>query len=440
MTAESIDCLWPFGLTERQQLVLNLRFDRTLESIAQDIQLTRERVRQIEKHARIQLRTRVVVQLKNMVAALQEELSVAPAINDDMVADHILTANPSRARIVLDVLGVAPLVIWRKPVPGWWSDNPVRLGALVETVAAAAPFPNSELDERSRAIGIPAEFPVDNVLGLDSSPIRQHPVGPWWVRRSAVNRDGAYLWLANLGESQPLAAMANYFGRDEHAMRELMRRDARFVQLRPAGTWALAEWSRAEIGYRTALEAVLGILEDRGPMEYRDLVRAMESVYPVSLARIAQTMTSALIGRLPDGRVGLVRDGAVMMSEEKPVTPDTVAVSGDKLLLAARIGVDRNLLRGSGIALPRYVSWHLGLHHAPASRSFRVAGTSDTVIVNKFLAGAAASSLRKFAQALAVVEGCVIILMLYLRDDTAKLVHGCPEGQCPARDATRVRP
>jgi hypothetical protein len=212
-----------------------------------------------------------------------------------------------------------------------------------------------------------------------------------------------------------------------------MRRDARFVQLRPAGTWALAEWFRAESDYRTTLEAVLSILEDRGPIEYRDLVRTMEGVYPVSLSRISQTMTSALIGRLPDGRVGLVRDGAVLVSEQKPVMPDTVAVSEDQMLLAARLVVDHDLLRGSSVILPRYASWHLGLHHAPASRSFRMVGTSDAVIVRRYLGGSAASSLRIFANSLAVVEGCIIVLMLYLEDDTARLVHGCPQEECPAQ-------
>jgi hypothetical protein len=229
-----------------------------------------------------------------------------------------------------------------------------------------------------------------------------------------------------------MSDVASRIGIAENAMREAMRRDDRFVQLRPAGIWALAEWHMPGGDYRSALEAVIGILNDRGPLHYPDLMLEMRERYPVTRWRIDQCLTSDRVGRMPDGRVGLVADGATLVDEREPGRPDNVAISADGQLIAIKLKADHDLLRGSGLPVPRYVAWRLGLRHSPDSRSFSMEGSDEYVSITKGTSLTQITALRRFAVPLGVTEGCVLALLIRLDTATARLIHGCAPEDCPA--------
>ena len=420
------------ALTSREEEVLRQRLDHKLDDIGTNLGLSRERVRQIEKAAAERLMRALRKDASAEVAMLSELLGQHVAVADFDVESCLRPDSREHLLVALFVLGVVRPRSWAGILDGWWTRDVRALDRTLRDLAAKAPFLDQELHPLADAVGLPDAMPLLPLLNHPASPIVSHPAGPWWVGRRAAHRDAAYLWLAEQGAPARLSDVASRIGIAEHAMREAMRRDDRFVQLRPAGTWALAEWHLPGDSYRSALEAVIGILRDRGPLPYTELVREMRQRYPVTTWRIDQCLTSDRVGRMPDGRVGLVVDGANLVDEREPHRPDNVAVSADGQLIAIKIKADYDLLRGSGLPIPRYVAWRLGLRHSPDSRSFAMEDSDEQISVTKRTSITQVTALRRFAVPLGVTEGCILALLLRLDTGTARLIHGCAPDDCPA--------
>lgn len=427
----ALDAAWPFQLRDKEVAVLALRPTRTLEEIGQEFGLTRERIRQIERDATKKLLKRSSNALADAMQQVKADLEQYLAIAESELAVDLPTCEDARRHILLRALGAAPVEVWGLRIPGWWTAKKPALERQFAELAQAAPFDDTELATRLATSLLPDALPAESVLSSGRSPVRRHSHGPWWVRRIATNRDAAFLWLSAAGEPRPISDIAAALGADEHPTREALRRDDRFVQLRPSKLWALTQWDLHAGKHRTALEAVLDILGSRGPLRYDELLSEMSLVYPVTEWRVAQCLTSDQIGRMPDGRVGLVSDGAVLIDEPEPSRPSNVELSSDGKLIGTRLPVDHDVLRGSGLSFPPFVAWHLGLLHAPSSRSFTIAGTDDYVTVARNLGMVQISSLRRFAQELELVDGCSLVVVLNLLEDAARVVHGCRGSECP---------
>jgi hypothetical protein len=279
---------------------------------------------------------------------------------------------------------------------------------------------------RRRTIrGTIRSLPIADVLAAAGSPVLRHPATGCWVRRGAKHRDAAYLWLLSHGEPARSETVAAALGIKPHALSASLGRDKRFFHRRPGNLWLLDAWVPLdEVRLTSALDVVLSMLGDRGPLPYAELVRETVAVYPVSAARVSQCLTSARVGRMADGRVGLVADGAIPIVERPPRQPRNVELSRTGQIMGVRVPVDSELLRGSGVALPRFVAWHLGLFHAPASRSFRVDGTNDALTVTRSIGGAHLTALRRYAEAFGAREGSSLVILLRLVNDTATV--NCP--------------
>lgn len=423
---------WEAALTSREENVLRLRLDHTLDDTGANLGLSRERVRQIEKAAVERLERKLRQDASAEIAMLNELLGQGVAVADSDVESCLYPDSHEHLLVMLSVLDVVRPRSWAGVLDGWWTRDARALDRALRGLTGNAPFLDRELRPLAEAVGLPEALPLVPLLDHPASPVVSHPAGPWWVRRRAVHRDAAYLWLAEQGAPARLSDVATRVGIAENAMREAMRRDDRFVQLRPTGTWALAEWHLSGDGYRSALEAVIGILSDRGPLPYTELVREMRQWYPVTTWRIDQCLTSDRVGRMSDGRVGLVSDGAALVDEREPSRPDNVAVSPDGQLVAIKIKVDDDLLRGSGLPMPRYVAWRLGLRHSPDSRSFVMEDVDEEICVTKRTSGTQVTALRRFAIPLGVTEGCTLALLLRLDTASARLIHGCAPEDCPA--------
>jgi hypothetical protein len=116
-----------------------------------------------------------------------------------------------------------------------------------------------------------------------------------WIRASHVSRDRAYLWLRGQGEPRSAMEIAKAAGTSEHATRENMRRDDAFAQVRPKGTWALADWrlDGADKRYSNAVEVVVEVLRELGPLDYNGLRAECQRRYPVSEWRIKHSTKAA---------------------------------------------------------------------------------------------------------------------------------------------------
>jgi len=432
-----LDLAWrEASLSAREEEVLLLRLDHTLRAIGEELTISPERVRQIERAAKERLGHALRAAAPTEVASLGELLGQQAAVAEADIELCLHASSRQRLPVALSALGIAPPRTWAGILAGWWARDLIALDRMLRDLAAKAPFPDNELPPLARAVGLPTGLPLIPIMDHPASPITRHRAGPWWVRRRAVHRDAAYLWLASHGKPTECSEIAAHLGIEDHPMRENMRRDDRFVQLRPAGTWALSEWHLpANDGFRSALDAVISILRERGPLHYTELLREMRERYPVTKWRVDQCLTSDRVGRMPDGRLGLVADGAILVEETEPPRPANVAVSADGQLIAIRMRVDHDLLRGSGLPVPRFAAWRSGLRHAPDSRSFAMEGSSERISIRKGTSMTQVTALRRFAAPLGVTEGCTLALLLRLDTGTARLVHGCAPGQCPSGGA-----
>lgn len=100
--------------------------------------------------------------------------------------------------------------------------------------------------------------------------------------------------------------------------------------------------------------------------------------------------------------------------------------------MGTELDVDHEILRGSGIPANRWLTWCLGLRTAPSTRYFALMDSEGTLAVNRGTSDSQLSSLRAVAQALEVVRGCKIAVLLHLDTDTATTRRTCPAGASPA--------
>lgn len=430
--SHNLDEIFPEHLYSRYLTILAGRLAKTLEVIGQEMhpKLSRERVRQLEVKAHKALTVELDKRFPGLKLELQALMQGGVACDEAEISTVFEATFPGACEIVLRHFGCSPCVVFEEPVSGWWSEQPTAIEALMRSMAEEAPFADDEMAQRAEAAGLPAALDAHSLLSRAGSPLKLHPGGRWWVRRTAVNRDAAYLVLLERGEPLDGDLLAVELGVNDHNLKEAMRRDERFVQLRPAGTWALVEWNLPGTEHRSTLEVILQLLADQGPMDYEDLARKTLAIYPVTTWRVSQCMASDQIGRMDDGRVGLIRDGAHLVEEEAPPVPANVALSDDGQLIAVKLTADFDMMRGSGLPFPRFVGWALGLKHVPSSKSFRLENPEQEITITKQLGMLQISSLRKAAMDAGASEGCTIAVLLRLDAGIARVVHGCDPGTC----------
>jgi len=240
--------------------------------------------------------------------------------------------------------------------------------------------------------------------------------------------------LTTQGEPRTAADIASVVGSSEHAIRETMRRDPDFVQIRPEGTWALSQWNTfvPATSYANAADVVVDILRDRGPIGVAELFAEARRLYPVSSWRYNQTLSDSRVGRTSIGLYDLTERGAKTIEDAEPRLPENMAVSDNGRVVAVKLQVNYDLLRGSGISVNRWLTWRLGLRVAPTALRFELLDPPGEVTVRRNTSSAAVSSLRVPVQEMGLVKGCEVVLILRPDEGTASLMHACSTGSCAA--------
>jgi transcriptional regulator with XRE-family HTH domain len=427
---ESVDlvgAIW-HGLDTRTRNILELRLlGFTLDEIGQDMRVTRERVRQLEKKGRNLLKTEISKVLPALEAELDRLADDVGAICVNSAQDAAETECSPGIAVFLQSIGYQRCQVWGRRFPDWWVKDPAIVLSSLNALVGDAPFKGDELVDRCSLAKVPAGFPIEEALTSPGSGILQDNSGGW-IRRSSKSADSAYLWLSERVEPAEAEEIAAEIGAvSARALSEVMRRnEARFTQIRPEGTWALREWNHLSgTTYNGATEAVLDVLQDLGPMTLQQLTAETIRRYPVSPWRVGQCVSSADVGETEDGRYDLIRRGASPILPQVPDKPGYMAESGNKV--AVRLSVNADLLRGSGIGVSVWLTWKFGLHTYPSQLDF---DAGSTVTVRRHSSGASVSSLRAFAQELGLREGCSIIVILDSETLVAKLRHGCG-AECP---------
>lgn len=424
---------WETGVVdERERTVITGRAEgRTLDKIGATLGLTRERARQIQNQARKRLSEMADI-VQDGWRETTRAAGAGPAAPRAAFAAALGVVDHVALEELLAAAGLDAPRTWAGPLRGWWSADPSALDGALRRLVDTAPFRGDDLDRAASEAGLPADLPLAWLLSHSESRLALSS-DRHWVRRKAQGRDAAYLWLLEAGRPcradellTPMAATT------VAAVREALRRDDRFRQIRPEGTWALTEWTHLRAStYATAVEAMIAVVTESGPLSRARLFARVTELYPVTPWRLKQCLLSDQLGETSDGLVDLVSRGVCPFEEEEPARPDTMAVEGE--VLGVRIPVNREILRGSGVNVHTWLTWRLGLRQAPMSRTFTTPGDHSPLVVRRGTSSAQLSSLRRHALELKVVDGCVLAVLLRLDDGTARVGHGCVPDTCPAR-------
>ena len=424
-----LDATWS-ALPDRSREILSRRAQgQTLAVVGVHVGLTRERVRQLETKA-----TKVIVDAQQEYApelldSLTERMGEQPFLSDEEIAEVLGPAPQAAVAIVMKHLGMHRSNLTSGPLDGVWSPDPSALAKQLKALVDLMPLPDEDAQMAAASLKLPESPPWPAVL---QSRYRVALTELGWIRTSHVTRDRAYLWLRGQGEPRSAMEIAEAAGTSEHATRETMRRDDAFAQVRPEGTWVLADWRAdgADNRYSSAVEVVVEVLRELGPLDYNELRTECQRRYPVSEWRITQCLSSSLIGLNSAGLYDLAERGAIPVEDTEPRRPKNIQVSGE--VVGVEIPVTHDVLRGSGIPVNRWLTWYLGLRTAPSSRYFQMDGGTSELTVRRATSNAQLSSLRALALPLGVVEGCKLVLLLHVDTDTAALRHACPAASCPA--------
>ena len=399
----------------------------TLEATGIAIGVTRERARQIQKTTEKTLAA--AAHFNGLSAQLETMFAGEPAVAASTVDSALPPADPAAQDVLLFSLGFRHPQSWDGDLTSWWTNDKASLGRLLETVCDLAPLSHDDFAAALNEMGLSYEPPVSTLLESDNSKLVRSQLG--WHRRSRSARDLAYLYLQQEGAARTVTEVAAVTGTSEHAIRETMRREDAFAQVRPEGTWALADWRLpgSQNRYSNAEETVVEVVRELGPISLPELRHEVTQRYPVSPWRITQCLSSAMIGLTDDGRYDLAERGAKPIEDSEPKRPSTIQAQGH--IVGVQLPVNHDVLRGSGIPVNRWLTWHLGLRIVPSIRTFTL-NTGGEVTIKRASSNAQVSSLRTAIQSLDVVEGCKIALVLNTQTDVAKIRHICPEISCPA--------
>jgi hypothetical protein len=405
---------------------------RTLGSIGQEHEVSRERVRQL------------------LLKAQEHLCAVADAYVEDW--GHRLTTLTERSAVpqsevaavlgVRDQVGVGPLIeavgaehplTWAGRLRGWWTRSPGALEEQLRQGMAEAPLRGEDVAVTFAAAGVPDGVPLLDLLGHTDSPLVPG-FGGTWLRRRARGRDAAYLFLLANGEPCRAEELLEPTGiTRKPAVTEALRRDERFVQLRLEGKWALVEWPHLSVTpYPNAVEALVAVLTELGPLPKETLFVKVGERYPVTLWRLHQCLLDDRVGITEEGLIELVARGATPIEESEPTRPARMAVDPAGNVFGVRLTVDKDVLRGSGIVVSSWLTWQLGMRQAPMARTFSIATQPTPIVLKRATSAAQISSLRALVKEHGMVGGCEFVLFLRTDDSTARIEHACNQQICPA--------
>jgi hypothetical protein len=394
----------------------------TLEKIGQHYGVTRERVRQVGAKGVDQIQGLMDV----MIPGWRDGHYATPEqIVDGWLFCDALSPDSSGAvvgTLLLEAGGLQPIA----DAPRFWTADPMDAIRRARSLIPTEPVPVTHWDEYVAESGMPQ--PVLEALGINAALIQ---VGDHYVRATHERADRVTLILRELGGEATSEQILARLPEDTtvHVLSSYLSRYPQFERNRLRRTWTFAGVGENS-PYANAMEAVVDVLNAEGPLHRRHLEERVFAVHPVTTWRIAQCLNDSRIGTMPDGRLWLVEHGATRETVTEPRQPASMSVSNDTL--GVRLLVDRELMRGSGLNLHRWLAWRLGMATVPSEMVFTPHEVDEKdILIRAVPGGTTVSSLRGPAQALSLIEGCTAILVLRIETRTWRLVHGCQPETCP---------
>ncbi len=244
------------------------------------------------------------------------------------------------------------------------------------------------------------------------------------VRNSAVQRDSAFLMLVLRGSQENENVLAEALNMSVRNFRAQIDRDERFLRNFALGEVGLSSWNLPTFRIKTAKDALVFILKNEGPQANVALIRKAIQLYPRTYSRYTQVLEDPDFGLLPNGLVGLTRDGALKPPEIEPNGHDSVIEYSERFF-STLVDVNADLLRGAGVPVHRRLGWLAGARSVGEGKKFQ-APNGKEVTIKRFPGNVSMSSLREMALDLHLSVGCHFELAFDLEEGICEARALCP--------------
>lgn len=346
------------GFDERERATLEriLDFDRsapTLQAIGEQLGVTRERVRQIESKVAKSLTAALSApDCRSLVAAadrLRERLGAA--VPGNHLVDEFAEYPPDLMdRLILHLAGPYRF-------DGDWYvldvvgnfDDAIR--SAFDAVADAGVAPLAAFEDAIGELGVRVEFVSQVVAGLGWARIVDDDIMDWSgslpdkavTALTLADRPLSFEEMVEFVQPNSERSLSNGLGSDERISRV------------GVGRFGLAEWDLGE--FSGVVPAMIDRLGD-GPVALEALQDELAAEYGVS---------PASVGIISSTHPVFLREGTTIMlrPEDQPYVSSTDLV-GTRFCYQIdgawswRVPVDRDILRGSGRAIPEAFAAHIG--------------------------------------------------------------------------------
>lgn len=398
------------GFDTRSRLVLERRVypgktKETLEQIGQRLDVTRERVRQIEVQLLKQIGLRLEAQDYDVVRR------VAARLRDNVGDCRRLATLPDDAAWALD-LKQAPTEErafhsrFLMQLCGPWHEHEEWL--LHDSCRALPSLSREALDERAAEGSVPEAEALD-VLGELGVPEEDRPEWLAVVCHRRVIDGEAIKWRGSLADKcaavlamrgEPLTGdeLAAILGSETNyrSMITQVQGDDRFMR-RALKLYGLRSWGGEE--YTTIKDEIEQEIERQGGAASLDhLIETLCTQFGVSEASVRAYASDTPFVRIGEGNIGV---GAGVTSYERRSVEDCRGCFRIGTHWAWRVIVDREILRGSGRPLPAAVLQSIGMRPGDV----RHMGTPAGEVMLRYGRQPTVGSLRRAAMHLGCGEG-----------------------------------
>lgn len=337
-------------------LARGIRPVATLEEIGQKLDLTRERVRQIEAQVAnqlaLQLETEKYAAIKRHADALSVQLGAAFPVGD-LPSELAPEAEGSLVDELFAHLA-GPFV----QCEGWFvkrssgSSIEALLTTAFESSANGYAAPLDALNDALSAAGVHTNM-TERILAACP---RYHLIGNSVVRWTGI-RDRVIGLLHAMGRPMSFDEIqtAVIDGQSVSSVRNFLA-DSPLVKRTKKNEWALASWEGSE--YRNILEHMREELAENS-LAVTDLVSRLGDKFDIAANSVSMYALMHPMFVHTEGKVRLRReDEPYIPTASLEMTADCYQINGS---WAVAFNVDRDLMRGSGRVMPEAFAVHIGL-------------------------------------------------------------------------------
>lgn len=389
------------NMRSRSKRILELRYmGSTLDEIGEELELTRERIRQLEIMARKELMEAVPGALNKIAQAIEER----PYPTQAFLAAVLETRDSKDFSVILAALGFYQFRDVQALGSYWHSSDTFQrnFGALA---SYHSPCLFTELSDAGSILGM-GEYLLKSLLSQSD---KVHLIqGRYVVRKTARIRDLTYLVLLEKGMPMSLEEILPHAKIAVRALSAQLERDSRFRRDESTRSWGLSAWVVGDPSkiINNVYEAVDQVLSKHGPTKNATLLALAMQLFPRSSARYAQILEDGRYGLDKEGKWDFSANGAIqkMPAEPKPTQRVAESIQG---FAKIEVRVDAELLRGSGIPVHRRLTWVLGLPQPTRELSFSNSLIpAKPLIVYRTPGGHHLGALKAHAEAIGLTLGC----------------------------------